>query len=399
MRLVYRSGGESHGRGMVAMLEGLPKGLVIDLDFIDRQLARRQRGYGRSGRQKIEVDRAEVLAGVRRGASIDAPLVLFIPNRDTSIESMPEPTRPRPGHADLAGCLRHEDRDIRANIERASARETCARVAAGAVAQLLLREFGVEVLGHVVAIGGVPSRDAAAAPGEALRQLDFADARRRVEASPFAFLDQDLEPRLRAVVDAAIGTKDSIGGLVEVVARGVPSGLGSFAQWDQRLDGRLAQALMSVPAFKSVEIGLGALVAERPGSEVHDPIALSGRDIVRTTNHAGGVEGGVSNGEAIVVRAAMKPIATLRRRLASIDLASGEASPAAFERSDVCAVPAASIIAEAMVALVLADALLEYYGGATMEQVRAAHERHRSHLDEIVGTESDPQRGVGAQEP
>lgn len=384
MRLSYRSGGESHGKGMVAILEGLPKGLAIDTDAIDAQLARRQRGYGRSGRQQIERDRVEILGGVRHGKTLDAPLVLFVANKDTSIEAMPEPTRPRPGHADLAGCYRHGDRDIRANIERSSARETCARVAAGAVAQQLLAALGAEVLGHVIAIGDAFARDPSEEPGSAFAGLEsFEHARAAIAASDFGVLDSAREPVLRAAIDAAIRDKDSLGGVVEVVARGVPPGLGSFAQWDQRVDGRLAQALLSIPAFKSVGIGLGHVAAQRPGSRIHDEIGRDGSRLVRRTNAAGGIEGGVTNGQLLVVRGAKKPIATLRQRLASVDLVTGDDAPAAFERSDVCAVPAAACIAEAMVALVLADAALELYGGATMSQFVAAHERHAREVARI----------------
>lgn len=388
-RLSFRSGGESHGRGCLALLEGLPKGLVIDTDFVDAQLARRQRGYGRGGRQKIETDRVEILGGVRGGRSLGSPLVLWVKNRDYKIEEMPDLTRPRPGHADLSGCLRHGDRDIRANIERSSARETAARVAAGAVAQLLLRAFGVELLGHVVRLGDVlvPGR-----PGQRLTEIGaLQSARAAVTASPFGLVDEEHAGSMRAAVDAAIASKDSLGGIVEVVACGVPPGLGSFAQWDEKLDGRLAQALMSIQAFKAVEIGLGREVGGLPGSQVHDEIVRSEDGALeRPTNNAGGLEGGVTNGAPLVVRATKKPIATLRRRLQSIDLETGAAADAAFERSDVCAVPAAACIAEAMVALVLADAALELFGGGGLEACKEAAAAHRARVLRVLsGPASD----------
>lgn len=382
MRLRYRSGGESHGRGVLALLEGLPRGLDLDLGFVNAQLARRQRGYGRGGRQKIESDEVDVLGGVRAGRTLGSPLVLFVANRDHRIEAMPDLTRPRPGHADLSGCFRHGDADIRANLERASARETAGRVAAGAVAQLFLRHFGVEVLGHVVGIGSV------AVDGEPGRLLPdraaLEAARPGVTASPFGLVDSGPEPAMRRAVDEVLRDKDSLGGVVEVVACGVPPGLGSFAQWDERLDGRLARALMSIQAVKAVEIGLGREAGVRRGSAVHDAIQRDGKRIRRTSNRAGGLEAGVTNGEPLVVRATKKPIATLRSRLESIDLATGAAAEAAFERSDVCAVPAAACIAEAMVALTLADALLELFGGASLEATRAAADAHRARIERLL---------------
>ncbi len=396
MSLRFHTGGESHGRGGLAILEGLPKGLALDLDFINVQLARRQRGYGRSGRQGIEQDRVEVLGGSRGGHSLEAPLLLWIPNRDSTIEDREQLASPRPGHADLAGCLRHGDRDIRANLERASARETAARVAAGAVAQLLLRRLGCEVLGHVVGIGGV------AVPGEPGEGLDsgeaLAEARGRVEASDFGVRDPAVEAAMRARIDEARGLGDSVGGQIEVVATGLPAGLGSFAQWDARLDGRLAQALLSIPAIKSFEIGLGKEVGERLGSEIHDPIlpasapadpamepGLAGTLPQRSSNRAGGLEAGISNGQPLVLRCSMKPIATIRRGLPSVDLETGEAVEAAYERSDVCAVPAAALVAEAMTALVLAQAALEIFGGASLEAFLQTAQAHGDRMARILG--------------
>ena len=376
MGLSFRTAGESHGRGLVALLEGLPKGLLLDRSFVDRQLHRRQGGYGRGGRQRIESDHAEILSGIYRGRTIDAPLALWLKNRDHTIEELPEPTRPRPGHVDLVGCQRHGDRDIRACLERASARETAARVAAGAVAQLFLRQLGVDVLGHVVELGSVSAELERGAALESLTDLDR--ARARVEESPFGMLTDRRDERLRELVDRAAKDGDTLGGVVEVVAVGMPPGLGSYAQWHERLDGRLAQALLSIQAFKGVEIGLGFEAGRRPGSEVHDEIHKHADGTARRrTNDAGGLEGGLSTGEPIIVRAAKKPISTLRKRLASIDLADGTPAEAGFERSDVTAVPSAAVIAEAMVSLVLADAALELFGGAHLDVVRQACAAHR----------------------
>jgi chorismate synthase len=388
MSLRFQTGGESHGQGGLAFLEGLPKGLALDPGFIDSQLARRQRGYGRSGRQGIEKDRAQILGGVRAGRCLEAPLLLWVPNRDSTIEERDQLASPRPGHGDLAGCLRHGDQDVRANLERASARETASRVAAGAVAQLLLRSVGCEVLGHVVGIGGVH------VPGDAGQGLDSVEsvreARERVEASEFGIREPGPGAAMKDRIDDARRQGDSVGGQIEVVAAGLPAGLGSFAQWDARLDGRLAQALISIPAIKSFEIGLGREVGERLGSEVHDPILPAGdgapsRIPQRSGNRAGGLEAGISNGQPLVLRCSMKPIATLRRGLPSVDLTTGEAVDAAFERSDICAVPAAALVAEAMTALVLAQATLELFGGASHSAFLEAHRAHADRMARIFG--------------
>ncbi len=395
MGLCFRSAGESHGKGCLALLEGLPRGCPYDADFVGRQLARRQRGYGRGGRQKIEKDKAQVLAGLRAGLLLGSPLALWVGNRDSRLEEAPELSRPRPGHADLAGCYRFEDQDIRANLERASARETAARVAAGAVAQGFLREIGVGVLGRVVGIG---SSDA---PEEDLPRTleDLEGWRARVEGSLFGAAAHDpaseqCEVEWKRLVDEARKAGDSLGGRIEVVAVGVPPGIGGFAQWDERLDARLAAALMSIPAVKGVEVGLGFEASRRPGSEVHDPIlpgnAQSMGVPLRGSNRAGGLEAGVANGEPIVLRLAKKPIATLKRGLPSVELKTGEAAPSAFERSDVCAVPAASVIAEAMVALVLADACLSFFGGTSLRVIQERVERHRARLVELF---ESPQGG------
>lgn len=362
-RLSLRTAGESHGPAVLALLEGLPRGLPLDLAAIDVALRRRQGGAGRGGRQRIEDDHVEVLAGARAGRTIGSPLVLLVRNRDASIETMPQLTRPRPGHADLAGCLRYGDLDIRATLERASARETAARVAAGAVAAQLLAQIGCQVFGFVRAVHNASL--AADLPG-AIQPAQVGEWRQVRDGSRLYTLDAATDDAMLACVQAAAADGDTVGGVVEVHAVGVPAGIGSHLQWSERLDARLAGALMSIQAIKGVEVGLGFEAARRRGSLAHDPIQPNpGGGVRRPSNHAGGLEGGTTNGEAVVVRAAMKPISTLRRSLASVDLATGAPAAASYERSDVCAVSACSVIAEAMTALVLADAVLARVGGET----------------------------------
>ena len=371
-RLSFRSAGESHGPKVTAILEGLPRGLELDLPAIDVLLRLRQGGAGRGGRQRIEADAVQVLGGVRRGTTIGSPLCLAIDNRDNTIDDLPEPSRPRPGHADLAGCYRWLDRDIRSTLERASARETCVRVAAGAVCQQLLQQAGMQVLGFVrrVHTAVLPAETPALAA-----DADLATWRRQRDESRLYTLHEEADAAMLAAVQAAATAGDTVGGIVEVIATGVLPGLGSCAQWHERLDTMLAGALMSIPAVKGVEIGAGFAAAAARGSEVHDaivgdgggeerPVALS-----RPTNRAGGLEGGMTNGQPLVVRAAMKPISTLRQPLASVDLATGRPAPAGYERSDVCAVSACALVAEAMVALVLADAVLVRIGGESMAEL------------------------------
>jgi chorismate synthase len=383
--LRFLTAGESHGRGLVAIVDGVPAGLVLNFDHITQDLKRRQGGYGRGQRMAIESDRAEFLSGVRRGRTTGAPVSFLIPNKDWKnwqrtmhVEAdMPaEATganrapvvRPRPGHADLSGGLKYEHDDLRDVLERASARETAARVAVGAIARQLLRCVGVEVAAHVTGIGDVVvSPDA---------DVTFAAARAIPIDSPLYCAEPSLEASMIAAIDRARDAGDTLGGSFEVIANGVPVGLGSHVQWDRKLDGRLAQAVMSIPAIKAVGIGLGVEAARRPGSQVHDEIVARDRvnepglAIARPTNRAGGLEGGVSNGEEIRVTGYMKPIATLMKPLRSVDLTSLEDAPAAIERSDVCAVPAAAVVAEAVVCIVLADALLERFGGDTVRQLQ-----------------------------
>jgi chorismate synthase len=371
--LRWLTAGESHGPELVAIVEGVPAGLPLLAERIDEELARRQRGYGRGGRMKIETDRVTFAGGLRGGETLGSPIAMRIANRDHAswldrmpagpFPSPPEPlTRPRPGHADLAGGLKYDRRDLRDVLERASARETAARVAVGAVCKALLEAIGVDIFSHVVRIGPV----SVSAPPS------WDDVRSRARGSEMACADPEAEQRMRDAIHEAAHAGDTLGGVFEVVATGVPAGLGSHVHWDRKLDGRLAQALMSIQAIKGVEIGAGMEAAARRGSEVHDPIGYdaASRRFSRPSNAAGGLEGGITNGMPLVCRAAMKPIATLKRALPSVDVHTKEPFAAAHERSDVCAVPAAAVVGEAMIAFVLAHALLEKMGGDSMGELR-----------------------------
>jgi chorismate synthase len=382
-RISFRTAGESHGRALTAILEGIPAGLplVVERD-VDPELRRRQGGHGRGRRMQIETDKADLLSGVRLGETLGSPISMVVWNRDAENwatamsplplegETNPKALRamylPRPGHADLVGVLKYDRRDTRDVLERASARETTARVACGAIAKRLLGEVGVRVGSHIVSIGDV----AACAPDELPEDLNAA-----VDGDPVRCLDREASERMIAAIDRAKEEGDTLGGVFEVVATGLPVGLGSYISYDAKLDGRLAGAVMSIQAVKGVEIGLGFEGARRPGSQVHDPIETDASKprtgaIGRASNRAGGLEGGVTTGEPLVVRGAMKPISTLRRRLPSVDLRDGSPADAAVERSDVCAVPAAGVVGEAMVALVLADALLEKFGGDSLGELK-----------------------------
>jgi chorismate synthase len=374
--LRYFTAGESHGEALVAFLSGMPAGLKIDQAFVDRELWRRQQGYGRGGRMKIERDTAHILSGVRHAISIGSPISLQIANRDWKNweESLPvaagDPAKhkavasPRPGHADLAGALKYNFPEARYILERASARESAARVAIGALAKLFLRELGIEVLSHVITTGAVTLHQEI--PWEKISALYDQDEVLLNCADP------DTEQRMKEEVDKVLRTGDSLGGVFEVVAHQVPPGLGTYAQWDERLDGLLAAAVMSLQAVKAVEIGSGVAAAFSPGSQVHDEIGYSGTSgftaFSRAHNNAGGIEGGISNGQDIRVRGYLKPISTLRRPLQSVDFSTREPVKAAYERSDVCVVPAAGVAAEAMVALTLARCALEKFGGDSMTE-------------------------------
>jgi len=382
--LRFLTAGESHGQALVAILEGVPANLVVDFDAVTAQLRRRQTGYGRGRRMLIESDRAQALSGIRHGRTTGGPIALLIPNKDwenwqrtMAVEGAPAAdvpgvdrpmvTRPRPGHADLAGVVKYGSEDIRNILERASARETAARVAIGALARQLLAQVDTRIFSHVVSIGSASLRDPLAFSVEQIAGIG--------DESPLHCVDTEVERRMIAEIDAAREAGDTMGGSFEVIAHGVPPGLGSHVQWDRKLDGRLAQALMSIPAIKAVGIGRGPDVSSLPGSRIHDEILPAhgrvdnGIAVERPTNNAGGLEGGITNGQDLRVMGYMKPIATLMKPLRSVDLTTMELSPAAIERSDVCAVPAAAVVAEAMVAFVLADALVEKFGGDSVDEL------------------------------
>ncbi|MDQ8158038.1 MAG: chorismate synthase [Gemmatimonadota bacterium] len=395
--LRFTTAGESHGPALVSILEGMPAGVPLLAADVDTDLARRQQGYGRGRRMQIETDHIEWLSGVRAGETLGSPVAMLIRNSDWKnwIDIMdPAPrdgdadgprkrhvTRVRPGHADLTGLLKYDRSDARDILERASARETTARVAAGAVCRVLLREVGIRVGSHLVHLGGVDAARPVALPD---------DLNAAADASPLRTLDADAEAVMMARIDAAKKEGNTLGGICEVVVTGLPVGLGSHVSWDRRLEGRLGQAMLSIPAVKGVEIGLGFETARRTGAEVHDEIeAAPGSTrtghVRRRSNRAGGTEGGMTTGEPLVIRVAMKPISTLMRPLATVDTATGEHAVAVAERSDVTAVPAMGVIAEAMAAFVLADALLEKCGGDSMAEVRRNLEGYLARLDERVG--------------
>ena len=387
----FLTAGESHGKALTVIIEGVPAGLRIDEDMIAVDLGRRQRGYGRGKRQQIETDRAEITSGVRHGRTIGSPIALWLRNKDHDNanwrvrmateevdEEVERVTLLRPGHADLAGTQKYQFDDVRQILERSSARETAMRVAAAAIARALMAEIGVAVHSHTIAVG-----DIEAAPPEGA--IDW----EAVEASPVRVADREAEPRMIAAIDAAKESLDSLGGVFEVRAGGLPIGLGSHVQWDRRLDGRIAQAILAINAVKGVEIGPAFDNAHKPGSEVHDQLLpasqWSDRPWERRTNRAGGLEAGMTNGEELVVRAALKPISTIPRRLPTADLLTGEETEAFYERADTCVVPAAGVIGEAMVLITLADAALEKFGG--------------DHLDEFLRNYEAYQATVGPREP
>jgi chorismate synthase len=389
--LRFYTAGESHGQALLAFISGLPASLPIDVDFINHELHRRQLGYGRGGRQKIEKDRAEIFAGVRHGKTIGAPIALRIENRDWAnwekalpVEDSPDLAgqdkklvAPRPGHADLAGSLKFNFHDARYVLERASARETAARVAAASFAKLLLGQFGTEIASHTVQVGHVKlARDT--------NWNEILAISSDLE-SPLRCVDSVAQDKMKAEVDSALKAGDTVGGVFEVIAHNVPVGLGSHAQWDEKLDGRLAQAVMSIQAVKGVEIGAGVTAAGSYGSEVQDEISYdkSAKRFRRSSNRAGGLEGGITNGEDVVVRGYLKPISTLRRALGTADMVTKEPVQAAYERSDWCVVPAAGVAGEAMVALVLADAFLQKFGGDSLPEMRRNFDGYARQIDEF----------------
>ncbi|MFN2556004.1 MAG: chorismate synthase [Nitriliruptorales bacterium] len=390
-RLRYLTAGESHGPALVTICEGLPAGLPVTLEAISRELTRRRLGYGRGPRMNFEEDRLDILAGVRHGRSLGSPVAIVVHNTEWPkwTEAMsPEPvhesvaatgrgqplTRPRPGHADLVGSLKYGYEDVRDALERASARETAARTAIGALAKALLSEVGVSVISHIVDIGGERVGSDAPLPGP-----EDSD---QVDASPVRTFDPEAEPRMTARIDRAAQDNSSVGGVVEVVAYGLPPGLGSHVHWDRKLDARLAAACLSVQAMKGVEFGLGFRLAATPGHEAHDEIFHDGEAFRRKTNHAGGLEAGMSTGEPLVLRVAMKPLSSLTRPLETVDIATKQPDAAITQRSDVCAVPRAGVVLEAVVAIELADALLEKTGGDTLEEVTRNFTSYRDYVAE-----------------
>jgi chorismate synthase len=381
--LRFFTAGESHGEALVALLSGLPAGVPVDQDFVNHELWRRQQGYGRGGRMRIEKDEAHILSGVRHGKTIGSPIAMTLANRDWKNWEQILPVdpgdpslhkavaSPRPGHADLAGALKYDFKDARYVLERASARESAARVACGALAKLLLRELGVHVVSHVIRVG----------TAQLAREVSFDEVAALAQRDEvlLACADAESEAAMKAEVDKVLRTGDTVGGVFEVIVHGLPPGIGTHTNWDERLDGLLAQALMSLQAVKAVELGRGVTAAESPGSEVHDAIAYAAEDektgegftrFRREKNNAGGVEGGMSNGEDVVVRGYLKPISTLRRPLGSVSFETREATKASYERSDVCVVPAAGVAGEAMVALTIARLVLEKFGGDSLNELK-----------------------------
>jgi chorismate synthase len=383
----FTTAGESHGRALVAIVEGLPAGMPVDVELINHELKRRQLGYGRGARMKIEQDRVQILSGVRHGLTLGSPLAMMIDNKDwanwTEVMSVepqalaPEKSRrvkrPRPGHADLAGGLKYNARDLRNVLERASARETAARVACGGLARQLIGNFGVELHSHVIQLGGIPDKPI---------ELTFDQIAAIADDAPLRCGDEQAQQRMVELIDKKKSEGDTLGGIFEVAARGVVPGLGSHTAWDLKLDGRLGQALMSIPAVKAVAVGAGAEASSLPGSEVHDEISYNEetKEFIRASNRAGGLEGGVTNGEELRVRGHLKPISTLRRALRSIDIDTKLEERAAFERSDITVVPAGGVIGEAMVALVLASAMREKFGGDSLGEMKRNFEGYREQL-------------------
>jgi len=387
MNFKFTTAGESHGKALVAIIEGLPAGLEIDIKKINHELWRRQQGYGRGGRMKIETDTVEFLSGVRHGKTLGSPITLFIENRDfvhwteimssEKLETQPKNprivSRPRPGHADLAGGQKFGARDLRDILERASARETAARVACGALAKQFLENFGIEIKSHVIKLGNIP---------EIPLQKTWDEISAIEQDAPLNCADKEIEAAMIAHIDEAKENGDTLGGIFEVVAKNSPVGLGSHTSWAEKLDGRIAQAFMSIQAVKAVEIGEGVLNAGRFGSEVHDEIYFDAQNFKRKTNRAGGLEGGITNGEELRVRGYLKPISTLRKALHSVDIDTKKEDLAAFERSDITAVPAAGVIGEAMLAIVLANSLREKFGGDSMEEAKRNFESYQNSLKE-----------------
>lgn len=370
--LQFITAGESHGAYLSAILEGMPSGIPVDLNAINHDLARRQQGYGRGGRQQIEKDEVIVTSGIYQGKTTGAPVGFLLPNKDVKIDKLPQLSRPRPGHADLSGSLKYNE-GIREILERASARETAMRVAVGGLAKLFLKEFAVQIAAHVVQIGSVKIDEK--------KSITFSDILKKREGSQVNCIDRDAEAKMISLIDEALKDRTTVGGIYEVRANHIPIGLGSHVHYKRKLDGRIAQALMSMQSVKAVEIGLGVRVASTSGHEAHDEILYKeGKGYLHATNRAGGIEGGMSNGEEIVVRATMKPISTLRQPLKSVNMKTKKEERADFERSDICAVPAGSVIGEAILAFEIADAFVEKFGGDSILEMKRNYDGYQEQL-------------------
>jgi len=365
--LRYFTAGESHGKALVAILEGMPAGLKVSKALVNGELRNRQTGYGRGDRMKIEADTVNILSGLRGNETIGSPIALMIKNKDSRIDELPKVHSPRPGHADLAGAMKYGRRDMRDILERSSARETAARVAVGAVCKQFLSKFGIEIFSHVVLLGGIEAHTSS---------LEFGEIVKNASASLLRCADNAAEKLMRDEIDSASSEGDTLGGIFEVIIRGLPPGLGSHVQWDRKIDARLAMAIMSIQAVKGVEIGAGFAVAKKRGSKVHDSIIYKDGKFNRSTNNAGGVEGGITNGEPVIARGAMKPISTLRRPLESVDIVTKKTTKAAVERADVCAVPACAVIAENVCAVETANAFMEKFGSDSVSEIKRNHSNY-----------------------
>ena len=372
--LRYLTAGESHGKALVAILEGMPAGLRISADFINGELRKRQTGYGRGDRMKIESDTAEILSGLRNNETIGSPISLLIKNKDARIDELPKIHSPRPGHADLAGAMKYGRRDMRDILERSSARGTAARVAIGAVCKQFLSEFGIDLFSHVVLLGAIEAH---------MSDLSLSEIKKIASVSSLRCADETAEKLMRGEIDSASSEGDTLGGVFEVIVTGQPAGLGSHAQWDRKIDARLAAAVMSVQAVKGVEIGAGFELGKKRGSKVHDAIIYKDGRFARKTNNAGGIEGGMTNGEPIVLRGAMKPISTLRRALASVDIITMKPTRATVERSDVCAVPSCAVIAEGVCAYEIAGAVLEKFGSDSLAEIKRNYQNYLKTLEKF----------------
>ncbi len=374
--LRYLTAGESHGKALVTILEGYPAGLKLDVDFVNGELKRRQTGYGRGGRMVIEQDTIDLLSGTRKGVTLGSPIAMKIENKDYKIEELPEVNNPRPGHADLTGGLKYNHHDVRNILERSSARETTSRVAVGAACKLLLAEFGVRIVSHIIQIGGVRAKTGG--------KIDFNKIVERSESSPVRCVDPEAEKKMIQLIDQMKEAGDTLGGIFEVVAMGAPVGLGSCMHYDRKLDSIIGAAILSIQAVKAVEMGEGILSATQPGSAVHDEIFYDkGKGFYRDSNSSGGFEGGMTNGEPVVVRGFMKPLSTLRSAMMSVNVVTKEPFKATVERSDVCAVPSAGIVGEAVVAFELARAFLEKFGGDSVTEIKRNYEGYLKQIREF----------------